>query len=142
MERVQRKPILNTINLTLVRSYQDQQRHEASFNKTVEEPVINNKDWPRTLETVKEYKASQYGGTGTTLDYFVRPYISVKQEAEDPAEGYDTVDQEITTREPHTGQFFVDDRRKVWDIMFNICGKHFFFVFTKPALRTRNGRDA
>jgi hypothetical protein len=46
MERVQRKPVANSIKLTLVRSYQDQQRHEVSFKKTVEEPVINDKDWP------------------------------------------------------------------------------------------------
>jgi hypothetical protein len=36
----------------------------------------------------------------------------------------------------------VDDRRKVWDIISNICGKHSCFVYIKPALRTRNGRDA
>jgi hypothetical protein len=48
----------------------------------------------------------------------------------------------MTARAPHTGRSFVDDRRKVWDIMFNICGKNSCFVFIKPALRTRNGRDA
>jgi hypothetical protein len=36
MEIVQWKPVVNTINLTLVRSYQDQQRHEASLKKTAE----------------------------------------------------------------------------------------------------------
>jgi hypothetical protein len=55
--------------------------------------VINDKDWSRTLETIKEYLASQYGGAGATLDYVVRPDIAVKSESEDPAEGYDTVDQ-------------------------------------------------
>jgi hypothetical protein len=45
----------------LVHSYRDQQWHEVSFKKTAEEPVINEKDWPRTLETIKEYRASQYG---------------------------------------------------------------------------------
>jgi hypothetical protein len=55
--------------------------------------VINDKDWPRTLKTIKEYLASQYGGTGATLDYVVRPDISVKPESEDPVEGYETVDQ-------------------------------------------------
>jgi hypothetical protein len=86
--------------------------------------VINDKYWPRTLETIKEYIASQYGGTGATLDYVVRPDILVKPEAEDPTEGYDTVDQEMTVRAPHTGRAFVDDRRQVWDIIFNICCKH------------------
>jgi hypothetical protein len=96
MERVQRKLVVATIDLDLVRSYRDQQRHGLSFKKTVEDPVINEKDWSRTLETVKEYVASQYGGTGTTSESAVKP------EAEDPADGYDTVDQYMTVQAPHT----------------------------------------
>jgi hypothetical protein len=76
----------------------------------VEEPVINDKDWPRALETIKEYLASQYGGTEATLDYVVILDIAVYPEYEDPAEGYDTVNQEMTARAPCTGQAFVDDR--------------------------------
>jgi hypothetical protein len=128
MERVQRQPVDNAINLVLVCSYRDQQRHEVGFKKTVEEPVINDKDWPRTLETIRDYLASQYGVTGATLDYVVRPYIEVKPEAEDPAENYETVDQDMTVRAPHTGRSFVNDRRKVWDIMPSICGKKSCFV--------------
>jgi hypothetical protein len=142
MERVQRKPIPNAINLVLVRSYRDQQRHEVGFKKTDEEPEINDKYWTRTLEKIREYLASQYDVTGATLDYVVRGKIAVKPEAEDPAENYETVDQEMTARAPHTGRPFVNDRRKVWDIKSNICGKHSCFVYIKPALRTRNGRDA
>jgi hypothetical protein len=71
MQRFQRKPVARSINLVLVRSYPDQQRHEVSFKKTAEEPVTNDKDWPRTLETIKDYLASQYEGTGATLDYVV-----------------------------------------------------------------------
>jgi hypothetical protein len=77
IERVQRQPVANAINLVLVHSYRDQQRHEVGFIKTEEEPVINDKDWTRTLETIKEYLASQYGVTGATLDYAVRPDIEV-----------------------------------------------------------------
>jgi hypothetical protein len=49
MERVQRQPIDNAINLVLVRSYRYQQRHEVGFKKTAEEPEINDKDCPRIL---------------------------------------------------------------------------------------------
>jgi hypothetical protein len=49
MERVRREPVANGINLVLVRSYCDQQRHEVSFKNTAEEPVINDKYWPITL---------------------------------------------------------------------------------------------
>jgi hypothetical protein len=142
MERVQSQPIPNAINLVLVRSYRDQQRHEVGFKKTIEEPEINDKDWPMNLEKIKYYLASQYGDTGATLDYVVRPEIAVKPEEEDPPENYETVDQEMMARAPHTGRYFVNDRRKVWDIMSNICGKKYCFVYIKPDLRNRNGRDA
>jgi hypothetical protein len=36
----------------------------------------------------------------------------------------------------------VDDRHKGWYIMSNMCVKHSCFVYIKPVLRTRNGRDA
>jgi hypothetical protein len=93
----------------------------------VEEPVISDKDWSRTLETIKDYLDSQYGGTGATLDYVVRPDTAVKPEAEDPADGYDTVDQDMTVMVPHTERAFVDYRHQVLDIMSNTCGKHSFF---------------
>jgi hypothetical protein len=93
MERVQRKPVPNAINLVLVRSYQHQQRHEVGFKKTAEEPEINDKYCPRNLEKIREYLASQYGVTGATLDYVVRAEIAVKPDAEDPPENHETVDQ-------------------------------------------------
>jgi hypothetical protein len=142
MERVQRKPVPNAINLVLVHSYRDQQRYEVGFKKTAEEPEIKDKYWPRTLEKIRDYIASQYGVTGATLDYVVRSEIAVKPEEEDPPENYETVDQEMTSGAPCTARPFVNDSRKVWDIMSNICDKHSCFVYIKPALRTRNGRDA
>jgi hypothetical protein len=36
MERVQRQPVANAINLVLVRTYCDQQSHEVGFKKTAE----------------------------------------------------------------------------------------------------------
>jgi hypothetical protein len=110
MERVQRKPIPNAINLVLVRSYRDQQCHEVGFKKTAEEPEINEKDWPRTLEKIREYIASQYRVTGATLDYVVRAETAVKPEEEDPPDNYETVDQEMTARAPNTGRPFVNYR--------------------------------
>jgi hypothetical protein len=72
----------------------------------------------------------------------VWPDIEVKPEAEDPADGYETVDQKMTARAPHTGRAFLNDRRNVWEIVSTICGRQSCFVYVKPALRTRNGRDA
>jgi hypothetical protein len=58
VERVQREPLPSAINLVLVRSYRDQHHHEVGFKKTAEEPEIHEKDWPRTLEKIREYLAS------------------------------------------------------------------------------------
>jgi hypothetical protein len=43
----------------------------------------------------------------------------------------------MNARAPHIGRSFVNEMRKVWDIMYNICGKHSCFVYM-----TRNGKDA
>ena len=86
--------------------------------------------------------ASQYGQTGATLDYVILQTVVVEPEAQDPSNSYETVDQEMSARAPHTGRVFTNDKRKVWDIMSNICGKHSCFIYIKPALRSKNGRDA
>jgi hypothetical protein len=65
------------------------------------------------------------------LDYVVRAEIAVKPEAEDPPDNYETVDQEMMARAPHTGRPFLNNRRKVWDIMSNICGRHSLFCLHK-----------
>jgi hypothetical protein len=84
MERVQRRPLAKSINLVLVCSYRYQPWHEVSFKNTAEGPVINYKDWPRTMETIKEYLAFQYGGTGDTLDYVVQPDIKSSRKLRTP----------------------------------------------------------
>jgi hypothetical protein len=53
MERVQGRPVANAIKLILVCSYRDQHWHEVGFKKTAEAPVINDKEWPRTLESIR-----------------------------------------------------------------------------------------
>jgi hypothetical protein len=104
--------------------YSDQQRYEANFKKTTGKTVINEKDWSHTSENIKEYLTSQYGGTGATLDYVTRAETALKPEADDTAEDHNTSDQGVTTHARHSVRAFVNDRRKVWDIMSNICRKH------------------
>jgi hypothetical protein len=51
----------------------------------------------------RRQRRSRYGGTGSSLDYVVMPDIAVKPEAEDPVDGYDTMDQYMTSRATHKG---------------------------------------
>jgi hypothetical protein len=106
MERVQRVPTAASITLEVVRGYREQQRYEENFKKTAVEPEINDKDRPRTVESIREYLAAQYGAKGSTLDYVIRQEVEVKPHASEPSDNYDTVDLEMTARAPHTGRTF------------------------------------
>jgi hypothetical protein len=53
MERVQRVPTAASITLEVVRGYREQQRYEDKFKKTAVEPEINDKDWHRTMESIR-----------------------------------------------------------------------------------------
>jgi hypothetical protein len=92
MESVQQVPTAASITFEVVRGYSEQQRYEDSFKKTAVEPEINEKDWPRTMESIREYLAVQYGVKGSTLDYVIRQEVEVKPHASDPLDNYDTVD--------------------------------------------------
>jgi hypothetical protein len=142
MERVQRVPTAASITLEVVHVYREQHRYEDSFKKTAVEPENNDKYWPWTMESIREYLAAQYGAKWSTLDYVIRQEVEVKPHASDPSDNYDTVDLEMTARVPHTGRTFQDDKRKVWDILSNMCAKHPCWVYIKPAQRGKNGRLA
>jgi hypothetical protein len=60
-ERVYREPTAGEITLAVVRGYRNQHKWKENFNKTMVEPVINDKDWPRTLENIWDYLASRLG---------------------------------------------------------------------------------
>jgi hypothetical protein len=66
----------------------------------------------------------------------------VRPHASDPSENYDTVDLEMTSRSPHTGRTFQDNKRKFWYILSNMCAKHPCWVYIKSAQKGKNGRLA
>jgi hypothetical protein len=142
IERVQGVPTAASITLEVVHGYHEQQRYEEKFKKTAVEPDINDKYWPRTMESIREYLVAQYGAKGSTLDYVIRQEVEVKSHATDPLENCDTVYLGMTARAPHTGSTFQDDKRKVWDIFSTICAKQPCWVYIKPAQKGKNGRLA
>jgi hypothetical protein len=72
----------------------------------------------------------------------IRQEVEVKSPASDPSENYDTVDLEMTAHAPHTVRTFQDDKRKVWNILSNMCAKHPCWVYIKPAQNGKIGRLA
>ena len=135
------------VTLALVREWRDQMKFEAAFKVTATEPVINDKDWPRTLENIREFLSSVLGKTGVPLAYAIRTDVTPPAEGDDPAAGdagsiYDTPDLEMIARAPHSGTAFRQDKRAIWDYMSNICGAHECWIYIKPAQRARDGRLA
>jgi hypothetical protein len=75
-----------SITLEVVRGYREQQRYEEKFKKIAVEPEINDKNWPWTMESIREYLAGQYGTKGSTLNYVMRQEVEVKSHDNDPSE--------------------------------------------------------
>jgi hypothetical protein len=142
MERVHHVPTSACITLEVVHGYREQQRDEEKFKKNAVEPEINDKDWPLTMESIREYFAARCGAKWSTLDYVIQQEVEVKSHASDPSENYETVDLEMTARSPYTGRTFQHNNRKVWDILSNMCAKHPCWVYIKPAQKGKNGRLA
>jgi hypothetical protein len=68
------------IDLELVPWFRDQRKWEENFKmkweedykKAAVEPVINAKDWPRTIDKIREFLASILGDTGVPLTFLIK----------------------------------------------------------------------
>jgi hypothetical protein len=52
--RISRIVAPTSVALTVVRSLLSTKEYKENFKVTVEPPVINEKDWPRTMEAIRE----------------------------------------------------------------------------------------
>jgi hypothetical protein len=82
--------------------------YEGNFKFTADQPMINEKDWPRTMEAIREFFGSVLGGTGVPLAYVVRENVEIPP-GTDPSEGYITVAEEMIARAPHGNQVYAND---------------------------------
>jgi hypothetical protein len=140
--RISRVPVISDVTVALVRKWRDQSVFEDDYQVTMTQPVLNDKDWPKTMEEISEFLAANHGEQGNPLSYVIRPEGEVPAEASDPSTGYETVDLEMIARGPHTGSAFQLDNRKVWEMMKNICGSSPCYIYIKSAARAKNGREA
>jgi hypothetical protein len=53
-----------SIALTVVRRLRSTKEYEENFKVTAEQPIINEKDWPRTMEAIRELFGSVLGELG------------------------------------------------------------------------------
>jgi hypothetical protein len=109
---------------------------------TATQPVINDKDWPKTLEYLSEYFMANLGEQGNPLSYAIHPQVDVPPEAGGPSTVYGMVDLDMIARGPHTGCAYQIETRKVWEIMRTACSDHVCYIYIKGTTRAKHGRDA
>ena len=63
-------------------------------------PVINDKDWPKTIETLTEFLDSFLGETKIPLRYVVCKTVEFLV-VDDPREAYPTISAEMICRSIH-----------------------------------------
>jgi hypothetical protein len=130
-----------SIVLTVVRRLCSTKEYEENFKVTVEQPIINEKDWPRTMEVVREFFGSFLVESGVPLAYVVRENVEIPP-GTDPSEGCITVAEEMISHAPHGNQAYENDSMEVWSYMANITRAHDCWTYVKPAQRTKDGRCA
>ena len=91
---VSRTPSINGITLLLVREYESYAEWETN-HKDVEPPTLNDKDWPRTIESIKGWLRGCLGQEKSPLAYIVRDELAVPAEATDPMTSYNSKQEEL-----------------------------------------------
>jgi hypothetical protein len=76
-----------SVALTVVRYLSSAKEYEENFKVAAEQPVINEKDWLRTMEAIHEFFGSVLGETGVPLACVVRENVEIPP-GTDPPEGY------------------------------------------------------
>jgi hypothetical protein len=130
-----------SVALTVVRFLHSTKEYKENFKVTAEHPVINKKDWPKTMEAICELFGSFLGETGVPLAYVVRENAEIPP-GTGPSEGYITVAEDMIARAPHGNQAYANDSMEVWSYMANITRAHDCWTYAKPAQCTKYGRRA
>jgi hypothetical protein len=60
-----------SVSLTAVRQLRSTKEYEENFKVTAEQPIINEKDWLRTVVAIRKFFGSVLGETGVPLAYVV-----------------------------------------------------------------------
>ena len=92
LDQVSRAVNIGDITLTNVRKLIKQCDTEKNHTDHNTSPVINSKDWPKTMEAVEEYLRQFRGVNDVPLSYVVRTSLVPKPAATYPATNYPTLD--------------------------------------------------
>jgi len=118
---------------------------ELAYKKPEDKaPKMNDRNWPKTLESVNEYLKMILGIKGVPLAYIVRDDRQVV--GDDPSW---TQAQRMINRAPHfrpgsdqETEEYRTDNKSVWNEMADMTRDHKCWTYVKPFQRTLDGRGA
>jgi hypothetical protein len=147
--RISRATDIGAMNPTSIRRLRELKiKEDARVTDAPTAPKIDPKNWPKTIEALRDYYSSVLGETKAPLAYVIRDEAAVPPEADDPANNYDTPEDEMISRMPHQDAAGADlptykhDRSKVWQTISEVCQDEKCWTYVKPFQRTRDGRGA
>jgi hypothetical protein len=132
---------ITMINIRALRAQRDQEDPDA--------PVIDGEDWPKILETLREYLGACLGGTDLPLAYVVRRSLDPTPR---PPGGWASNEVHMTARAPivtnpggaipdYTVNFKADNKQ-VWLKLASICRDKDCWTYIRRHQKTQNGRAA
>ena len=137
-----------SVTLETIRTIRELREFESTYNNPNELPVINPKDWPKTMEAIDEYLRSVLGKRKIPLAYVIRKNVDIAPDAN----RFPTVQDEMIAGAPHflvnakgvrePDPFYLVNREKVWDTISRMTRKDVSWTYVKPAQKTRDGRMA
>ncbi len=147
--RISRTTNIGAMNPTSIRRLRELKiKEEARVSEAPPPPTIDTKDWPKTMDSLRDYFTSVLGETKAPLAYVIREDEAVPPEADDLATNYDTPENEMIARMPHKDALdanlptYIHDRSKVWQTISEVTRDDKCWTYVKPFQRTRDGRGA
>lgn len=145
--RISRPCQAGDVTLAAVRDLQTMKDQDATHVNPEEKPTVNDKDWPKTFESIEQYFVNKRGELSLPLAYVIREQGDPANAADDPANTYATPVQEMIARAPHVTNgnpdpIFILNSGMVLDDLADMFRDTLSWTYMKDFVRTRDGRGA
>ena len=137
-EKVARNVAPADVVMNMVRSVCGVRDTNEAYVAPTDFPVINDKYWPKTIETLTDFLDKFLGEINIPLGYVVRKTVELLV-GDDPREAYPTIAAEMIHRATHDLTVYRSDNKKVWDIIAKMTRDEECWTYVKPAQRAHNG---
>jgi hypothetical protein len=131
------------ITLLLIRPMTELINHEKAHDNPDEPSKYDDqKKMVAFLEIFQNYVTQYHGETHIPLSYLIRTAVLPEPEQTDPSTNYNSVEEEMINRAPHTGPTYTADNRKLWELLYASLHDTDAYKYIKSSSRARDGRGA